>query len=151
MHQNAIELLKSDHETVKKLLSQLMETSNNAERTREKLLHKIEKELEVHTKIEEEIFYPAFRKAGKKDDEPMVYEAREEHRAVEDLVVPDLDKTDLGSQEFRGRAKVLKELVEHHIEDEETEMFPRAEELLSADQLAQLGKEMAELKASLMQ
>lgn len=149
MSQNAIELLKSDHENVKKLLSQLMETSNNSERTRETLLDKIERELEIHTRIEEEIFYPAFRKAGKKEDEPMYYEAKEEHRAVEDLVVPDLEKADLNSQEFRGRAKVLKELVEHHIEDEETEMFPRAQELLGAEQLAQLGKQMAEMKASM--
>ena len=65
------------------------------------------------------------------------------------LVLPDLLQTDPGSIPFTGRAKVLKELLEHHIEEEEEELFPEAEELLGADRLMELGTEMESLKKSL--
>ncbi len=146
MSQNAIELLKTDHENVKKLLAELMKTSNRATKKRQQLLEKIDLELKLHTKIEEEIFYPAFKKAGKKEEAQMYFEAIEEHRAVEELVLPDLENTEVNGDKFGGRAKVLKELLEHHIEEEESDMFPRAEELLSKEQLEQLGEQMLEMK-----
>ena len=114
---DAIKLLKEDHDKVKELLEGLTETTSRAEKKRTELLSKITMELEVHTQIEEEIFYPAFKKAGEKsEDAKMFFEAREEHRAVGELVLPDLNKTAAGSEQFSGRAKVLKELVEHHVE-----------------------------------
>src|SRR4051812_29549864 len=98
---DAITLLKDDHKKVKALLAELAETTNRAEKTRSELLAKIARELEVHTKIEEEIFYPAFKEAGEKsDDAKMFYEAMEEHRAAGDLVLPDLLKTDVTSDQF---------------------------------------------------
>jgi iron-sulfur cluster repair protein YtfE (RIC family) len=117
---DAISLLKQDHKTVRVLLTELAETTTRAKKTRSELLQKIKTELEVHTTIEEEIFYPAFKAAGEKaDDSKMFFEALEEHRAAGDLVLPDLLKTDVGSDQFSGRAKVLKELVEHHADEEE--------------------------------
>ena len=145
----AIELLKQDHETVKDLLGKLEETTERAVQTRKKLLARIEQELKIHTELEEQIFYPAFRQAGSKDDAVMTVEAKEEHRAVEALVLPDIKETPPSTIEFSGRVKVLKELLEHHIEEEERDMFPQARKLLSKQQLEQLGESMEVLRKSL--
>ncbi|MET0227023.1 MAG: hemerythrin domain-containing protein, partial [Dokdonella sp.] len=101
--------------------------------------------------IEEEIFYPAFKEAAKiADDRTMYFEALEEHRAAGDLVLPDLLATDPAADNFSGRAKVLKELVEHHADEEEKEMFPRARKLLSKSELAELGSRMEARKTDLL-
>ena len=148
---NAIELLKDDHKTVRKLLADLGETTTRAAKTRTELLARIAKEIEVHAKIEEEIFYPAFKDAaGEGDDEAMYFEALEEHHAAGDLVLPDLLATDVTSDKFSGRAKVLKEMIEHHAGEEEKEMFPRARELLGNETLRELGAKMKARKAELM-
>ncbi|WGK60782.1 hemerythrin domain-containing protein [Halopseudomonas sp. SMJS2] len=146
---NAIELLKADHETVKQLLEEISATTERAVKKREELLQKIKLELTIHTTIEEEDFYPAFKEAGAKDELKMYHEAKEEHRAVEALVLPDLLNTEPGSVEFSGRIKVLKELLEHHIEEEEQEMFTDAAKLMSKEQLETLGKQMEEKKNNL--
>ncbi|WP_236207629.1 hemerythrin domain-containing protein [Pseudomonas tohonis] len=148
---NAIELLKQDHVTVKVLLEQLKNTTERGVKTRTELLRRIEIELLIHTTIEEQIFYPAFKAAGEKDESVMWAEAKEEHRTVDSLVLPDLKQTPPSSLEFAGRAKVLKELVEHHIEEEEKEMFPKASKLLGKQKLAELGAEMEALKKSMKQ
>jgi hemerythrin superfamily protein len=148
---NAIELLKEDHKKVRGLLSQLSETTKRAEKTRTELLATIAKEIVVHTKIEEEIFYPAFKEAaGEGEDEAMYFEALEEHHAAGDLVLPDLLATDVTSDKFSGRAKVLKEMIEHHAGEEEKEMFPKAKELLGNEMLRELGAKMEARKAELM-
>lgn len=147
---NAIELLKQDHEKVKKLLEELSNTTERAVKKRTELLQKVALELEVHTTLEEEDFYPAFKQAGGKDEAKMYHEAKEEHRAVEALVLPDLLNTDPGIVEFSGRLKVLKELLEHHIEEEEEEMFKEAQKLMSSEELSTLGKQMEEKKVKLM-
>ena len=147
---DAIALLKQDHKAVRAMLTELADTTSRAKKTRTELLQKIKTELEAHTTIEEEIFYPAFKAAGEKsDDNKMFFEALEEHRAAGDLVLPDLLKTDVSSDQFGGRAKVLKELVEHHADEEEKEMFPRAKALMDKAQLRDLGERMAMRKAEL--
>ncbi|ATH82220.1 hemerythrin [Ectopseudomonas mendocina] len=148
---NAIELLKKDHETVKELLSRLEETTERAVQTRKKLISKIEQELKIHTALEEQIFYPAFRQAGSKEDAVLAIEAKEEHRAVEALVLPDIKQTSPSTLEFAGRVKVLKELLEHHIEEEENDMFPQARKLLGKRELEDLGQAMETLRKSLKQ
>ena len=148
---DAITLLTEDHRKVKKLLGELAETTSRAEKTRSELLMQIARELRAHTKIEEEIFYPAFKEAGEKsEDDKMYFEALEEHRAAGELVLPDLENTNVTSDQFGGRAKVLKELVEHHADEEEKEMFPRAKKLLDATALAELGQQMQARKQELL-
>lgn len=148
---DAIALLKKDHDTVESLLSELSETTPRALKKRKDLLEKIRVELKAHTSIEEEIFYPAFKERGNKsDDAKMYFEALEEHRAAGDLVLPDLMATEVGSEKFSGRAKVLKELVKHHADEEEKDMFPRVKKLLSKSELADLGEQMASRKAELV-
>lgn len=147
---NAIELLKSDHKKVRELLTELEATSNRATAKRVTLLNKINTEIKVHSTIEEEIFYPAFKNAAKKaEDQKLYFEALEEHRAAGDLVLPDLLGTDVSSDQFGGRAKVLKDLIEHHAKEEEDEMFPRAQEVLSSAELEDLGNRMMTMKVEL--
>jgi len=146
---NAIDLLKADHEKVKSILSQLSESTDRAVKKRTELLEKLELEVSIHTQLEEEILYPAYKAAGGKAEAEMYYEAKEEHRTVDSLVLPDLKGTDPTSPEFAGRVKVIKELLEHHIEEEETDMFPHAKKILGKAKLDELGDQMLTLKASL--
>ena len=144
---NAIDLLKADHERVKSILTQLSESTERGIKKRTELLAKLEMEITIHTRLEEEVLYPAYKKAGGKEQEIMYYEAKEEHRTVDSLVLPDLKVTDPSTPEFSGRVKVVKELLEHHIEEEETEMFPEARKLLGKAELEELGAQMEALKA----
>ncbi|VVM65552.1 DNA nickase [Pseudomonas fluorescens] len=144
---NAIDLLQADHERVKGILTQLSESTERGVKKRTELLAKLEMEITIHTRLEEEILYPAFKEAGGKEQDVMYYEAKEEHRTVDSLVLPDLKVTDPSSLEFAGRVKVVKELLEHHIEEEETEMFPQAKKLLGKAKLEELGAQMEAMKA----
>lgn len=143
---DAIALLKKDHETVRALLGQL---ENATGARRQKLLTQIEKELKVHTTIEEEIFYPAYHQAArKKEDRKLFYEAVQEHHVV-DMVMPEMNDGN-SPEELKARAKVLKDLVEHHAEEEEKEMFPRARKVMDRDELRSLGEMLMRRKEDLM-
>lgn len=143
---NAIEMLVADHERVKAILEQLSDSTERGVKKRTDLLAKLEMEITLHTQLEEEILYPAFKAAGSKEQDVMYYEAKEEHRTVDSLVLPDLKATDPGTVEFSGRVKVVKELLEHHIEEEESEMFPQAQKLLGDEKLEELGAQMEAMK-----
>jgi hemerythrin-like domain-containing protein len=137
---NAITMLKSDHATVKRLLRELNETS--APKQREQLVATIEREVKTHAQIEEEVFYPAFKAAAEKTDNiNLFYEAAEEHHLV-DIELPSLKTANSKSHEFAAKAKVLKELIEHHIKEEENQMFTAARQLFSEEQLSELGELM---------
>ena len=86
--------------------------------------------------------------AEKDEDAELYFEALEEHHVV-DLVLPEIKETEPDADEFKAKAKVLKDLVEHHAEEEETEMFPRAKKLMDRAQLMELGQQLADAKASL--
>lgn len=142
---DAIALLKQDHEKVRGLLGQL-ENATGARRS--KLLAQVEQELKVHTTIEEEIFYPAYRDAArKKEDKKLYFEALQEHHVV-DLVMPEASDG-ATPEELKAKAKVLKDIVEHHAEEEEKEMFPRARKALERSELRELGERMQERKEEL--
>ena len=139
---NAITMLKSDHATVKRLLRELSETTERAVKQREALVAQIERELKMHAQLEEEIFYPAFKAASRGTEaEDLFYEAAEEHHIV-DMVLPALKAANPKSKEFTAKASVMKELVEHHIKEEESEMFKEARELFGDEQLRELGDMM---------
>jgi len=148
---DAISLLKADHEKVRGLLSQLEKSTERGAAKRETLLAQIEMELTIHTTIEEEIFYPAYREAvSKKEDRKLYQEAIEEHHVV-DMVLPELKQTDPASEVFSAKSKVLKELVEHHAEEEEKEMFKRARKAFETEELKELGERMQARKEELME
>jgi len=142
---DAIALLKQDHEKVRGLLGQL---ENASGARRDKLLGQVEHELKIHTQIEEEIFYPAYRDAARsKEDKKLYFEAVEEHHVV-DLVIPDTHEGQT-PEELKAKAKVLKDIVEHHAEEEEKEMFPRARKVMDKEELRSLGEMMARRKEDL--
>lgn len=146
---DAIALLEADHAKVRGLLSQLEESTSRGVKKRTQLLAQIATEIRIHARVEEEVFYPAFREAGESnEDEKLFFEAAEEHGLV-DVVLPALEESDPASELFSARAKVLKDLVEHHAEEEEEELFPRAREILSAERLQGLRTEIEERKAEL--
>jgi len=145
---NAITLLKSDHATVKRLLRELSETTERGVKIRETLVAQIEREIKMHSQLEEEVFYPAFKaKTRGSDAEDLFYEAAEEHHVV-DMVLPALKSASPKSHEFSAKAKVLKDLIEHHIREEEGQMFQRARSLFSDEQLRELGDLMQARKDS---
>ena len=144
---DAIEMLKQDHETVKRMLKQYEDMGEGQKEQKRALAEKIIQELLVHERIEEDVFYPAFKEAADKEGKELVAESKEEHGVV-DTLIDELQAVDLDDERFDAKFKVLKENVEHHIEEEEEEMFPKAKRILG-DRLAELGEVMAELKASL--
>ena len=146
---DAIAVLKKDHEKVRGLLSQLERAASRNSEKAEQLLAQVDREVKIHSQIEEEIFYPAFRDAAqKRDDRELYYEAKEEHHVV-DMVMPEVRKTDSDAEEFAAKTKVLKELIEHHADEEEKEMFPKARKLFDRAELRELGERLRERKKEL--
>ena len=145
---DAITFLKTDHKKVKALLETLDNTDAPARRT--KLLGQIEVEVKAHARVEEEIFYPAFKKKAQESEEyQMYFEAKEEHGLV-DIILPKVKASNPASDEFAARAKVLKDLILHHVKEEEKEMFKAAKGLFDKDELKSLGDQMQRRKRQLV-
>jgi hypothetical protein len=140
---NAITLLEDDHRKVKKLLAEGEETTERAEKTRTQLYATLRREMEVHERIEEEIFYPALKAHPKTRD--IALEGFEEHHVV-DEIMGELGQTDVADETWAAKFKVMKENIEHHIEEEEGSMFKGARRALGDEELDQLGAKMLELK-----
>jgi hemerythrin-like domain-containing protein len=145
---DAITMLKADHDKVKELLNQLDKTTERGVKTREELFSTIKGELTVHEIIEEEIFYPALKEHPKAKD--IVLEGYEEHHVV-DTVMAELEGLDVTDETWGAKATVMKENVEHHIEEEETEMFKQARQVFDRAELEDLGNRMAERRTSAQQ
>jgi hemerythrin-like domain-containing protein len=138
---DAIAVLKADHVRIKSVLKALGQAQTAARRSA--LIDQAEQLLKRHTSIEEQIFYPAFREAAQNArDRRLFHEATEEHHVV-DVVLPEVRDARHEPEVFAARAKVLRELVEHHIEEEHEDMFPRARRLLSVTELHDLGTRMS--------
>ena len=143
---NATALLRQQHKQVRDLFKKVEKTENPAQRR--SLLDRIAGELQTHTKIEEEIFYPAVRGLGTEKAEDMIMEALEEHHVV-DLVLAELPEVDPEDERFEAKMTVLSELVDHHAKEEEKEMFKTAQRLGRAT-LDDLGKRMETRARELM-
>ena len=140
---DAISLLKDDHDKVKKMLADGEETTERAEVGRTELFAKLKEEMLIHERIEEEIFYPALKEHPKAKE--IVLEGFEEHHVV-DEIMGELEATDVTDETWSAKFKVMKENIEHHIEEEEGEMFKQARQVFSAEELDELGARMMELK-----
>lgn len=136
----ATDLLKKQHKEVKSLFKKLESTDNP--RMRRQLMTEIARNLEGHTAIEEEIFYPAVRELESRKAEKMVLEAYEEHHVVK-LVLAELPQVNPEDERFEAKMTVLSELVRHHVEEEEKEMFKLAQKL-GKNELEELGEQMEE-------
>lgn len=141
---NAFTLLKADHDKVAKLLEQIDQTTERGVKTREELFAKVKTELDLHAQIEETIFYPALEQAEETRD--ITLEAFEEHRLVKQLL-KELESMSKDTEEWTAKFTVLKENVEHHVEEEEGEMFPKAKKVLSKEDQETLGTRLEEAKA----
>jgi hypothetical protein len=140
---DAITLLKTDHEKVSGIFEKLEETTESAEKTREELFAQLKQELDLHAHIEETIFYPVLKKSEETRDITM--EGIQEHHVVK-VLLRELDAMGVGSETWTAKLKVLKENVEHHVEEEEEDMFKSAREVLSKEQLEELGALMEQEK-----
>lgn len=138
---DAFELLKTDHKKVSGLFKQMESASNQA---KEQLFAQLKSELDLHAHIEETIFYPALENTSEAREITM--EAYEEHKVVKDLLA-ELQAGGMPMEEWDAKLKVLQENVEHHVEEEEGELFDKAGDALSADRIEALGDEMAAEKA----
>jgi hemerythrin superfamily protein len=145
--QDAIALLTADHREVSEMFEQFEQLGDRATTSKEKLKDKICKALIAHTTIEEEIFYPAVRAAKVEEGEDMVDEAIVEHASAKDLI-KQLQEMQPGDDLYDAKVKVLSEQIEHHVQEEEKEMFPKAKKA-GLDLLA-LGQEMTLRKQELM-
>ena len=148
---DALELLKEDYEKIQHLLERLTGTSERGKKMRAKFIDDIHREFEAHTAIEEEIFYPAVRQAANDHDgEQMHFEFVEEHYLAGEVELPRTLDVEPDTDEFTAHVAVLKELITHHLKQEEERMFPRARKLCSSEQLVELGQQMMARKKELM-
>jgi len=143
---NALKLLKQDHDEVKSMLSDLESTTERAEKTRAEGLATLKAELEVHEAIEEEIFYSALKEHPKTKE--LALEGYEEHHVV-DMVMAEIEGVAPSDETWMAKFTVMKENLEHHIEEEEGEMFEQAEQVFDDDELADLGERMQARKDEL--
>jgi hemerythrin superfamily protein len=143
---NAIELLETQHRDVDNLFAQL-ERGEGGEKARQKLFDDLADMLAIHASIEELHFYPAVKAA---DTEEEVEHSLEEHVGVKRKLSLCM-ATRIAGDKFLERLRDLKEEVQHHVEEERNELFPKVQRLLDADQLEAIGQEMTSTMAQLQQ
>jgi hemerythrin-like domain-containing protein len=140
---DALALLKKDHDSIKKQLKALEETTSRAVKTRQELFGRLTFTLTVHEQMEETILYPALKQHAEAKD--IVLEAYEEHDVV-DKVLSDLETTPFDDDSWHAKLKVMSENLHHHIEEEEREMFEQARQVFNGDVLESLGEQMQDIK-----
>jgi iron-sulfur cluster repair protein YtfE (RIC family) len=140
---NAFTLLKADHEKVAGILESIDGTTERATKSREELFARLKNELDLHARIEEEIFYPALEESDETRD--ITLEAYEEHSLVKQLL-SELEADPKDTEEWTAKFTVLKENIEHHVEEEEGEMFKKARKVLSEEEIETLGDRLQEAK-----
>ena len=145
---DAITLLKEDHEKVSGIFEKLEPTTERGVKTRDELFAQLKQELDIHAHIEETIFYPVLKREA--ETREITLEGFEEHHVIKTLL-GELEETAPDTEEWGAKLKVLKENVEHHVEEEEGEMFPTAREVFSKQQFEELGARMEAEKKSQQQ
>jgi hemerythrin-like domain-containing protein len=142
---DALKLLEEDHKKVKKLLSDIESTTERAVKTRTSELARLKQELTIHEAIEEEIFYPVLKEHAKTRE--IALEAYEEHGVV-DMIMSEIEQTPVEDETWMAKFTVMKENLEHHIEEEEGEMFKQARQVFDKETLEDLGGRMEARKRS---
>lgn len=132
MHQDLFELIKKDHRELEEILNQLKETSDRSFKKREDLFMQLKQEIVPHMRAEEKAFYSVLQKSNEAKEDAM--EAMEEHHAAE-LVMNELDKMSKQEEFWHAKLSVFKEIIEHHIEEEEGKVFQDTEQVISENQM----------------
>jgi hemerythrin superfamily protein len=140
---NAFTLLKADHKKVAGIMEKLDSTTERGVKTREELFAQLKTELDVHAHIEEKILYPALKEVDKTRD--ITFEGIEEHHVIK-VLLAELDKLDKDEETWTAKFAVLKENVEHHVKEEETDMFPKARKALTEAEIEDLGTRLEAAK-----
>ena len=140
---DAIKLLKKDHDEVRSLFKKFDQAGDRAHVTKERIVRALIEELAKHSAIEEQILYPAARNVM--DDDDIVLESLEEHHIVK-WTLSELDGMDPKDERYDAKVTVLKEIVEHHADEEEQDLFPKIRKKLSPADLRDLGEQMAKAK-----
>ncbi|WP_185961518.1 hemerythrin domain-containing protein [Telmatospirillum sp. J64-1] len=135
------EMLKQDHQRVRDLFSQIEQTSNGAKKDREELFHKLKQELIAHAHAEEKVFYPPLHEKQK----DMIDEATEEHHEVEKML-GEAEKQPIDSDAWLKCIQQIKEMVEHHVQEEESEIFDNAQKLLGEEDMEHMVEDVEEVK-----
>jgi len=143
--QTATEMLKEQHEEVRRLFKEYESSGEGANATRKRLIDRVSRDLELHAQLEERIFYPACRILKDEKARKMVGESIEEHLIVKRLI-KELASLSGSDETFEPKAVVLKESVEHHADEEESDLFPVAEKELGEERLVELADAMRSLK-----
>ena len=142
---DALELLRSDHDTVRNLFEQFESAQESGDSSRmSELQREIFHELEVHTAIEEEVFYPAAKDVGG-EAEDLVMEGVEEHHVV-DVLMDEIRELDPSNEHWTAKMTVLVENVRHHAEEEEEDLFPKLREAFGDAKLAEMGEKLEAAK-----
>lgn len=141
---DAVQLLKADHQEVDGLFKEFQKARSAAQK--KSLIGEICLALSVHTRIEEDVFYPTARKALGEEDRELVLEAKVEHASLKTLIAQVESAPE--SEEFEAKVKVLSEYVQHHVKEEETELFPKLKS--TGLDLEQLGQKLQARKLELL-
>jgi iron-sulfur cluster repair protein YtfE (RIC family) len=142
---NIVELLKEDHDRVDKLFQKV---KANPEGDNTDLFEQIKAELDVHTEVEETIFYPYLMENGDEELQKITKEGIEEHRQAK-MFLREISGLKSDSEKFEPKMKVLMEDVQHHVQEEEGQMFPMVEEQFDKSVLEELGKAVEKEKSKL--
>ena len=144
---NALDLLKEDHDRVDKLFQKVEATEEGEHMD---LFEQINQELEVHTHVEETIFYPRIKEEGDEELTKLVAEGVEEHRQAK-MFLRELDALKSEGERFEAKLKVLMEDIKHHVQEEEGEMFPMIREQFDEQALQELGQQLESEKNKFQQ
>ena len=144
---NVFDILKEDHKKVAGIFEKLEPTTERAVKTREELFARLKTELDVHALVEEKVLYPALEQIEETRD--IALEGFEEHRIVKQLLA-EMDDMSKESEEWTAKLTVLKENVEHHVEEEENEMFKKARAALNKELIEELTRRVEAEKTKQM-
>jgi hemerythrin-like domain-containing protein len=145
---DAIGMLKADHEKVKELFRKYEAAGDRAYQQKQRIAEEVFAEITVHSALEEELLYPAVKAETDKQGQELVAESVEEHHVVA-MLIEELKALDPKDERYDAKFTVLIENIEHHIKEEEDELFPEAEDVLG-DEIEELGAQMKERKDQLM-
>jgi hemerythrin superfamily protein len=145
---DAISLLKEDHRQVDRLFREIERAKGKGMEKVAPLVEQVLRELTVHSSLEKSIVYPAFRKAPGANE--LILQFLEEHHLVA-VVMQEIEGLDMRDERMPAKIKLLKDLVQHHFQEEEAQLFPQAREICGEDRLKQLGEQIEEAKPRLQE
>jgi uncharacterized protein (DUF488 family) len=140
---DGLKLLEKDHELFRQILAEGEETTERGVKTRTELFARMKREIAIHEQMEEQVLYPALREVAKSRD--LALEGYEEHHVVDEIFA-ELEQTPPSDETWAAKFKVAKENLEHHMDEEENEMWKVARREFTDDELEAMGKRMLEIK-----